>query len=101
MTKTKRRLMMGLALCMSAISVMPLAACGKDELPPEAKNRTVVKYHYGFDGDTKAVYEKAIATYNETQGVIMFGLRASRMRAKRTTTSNPSSPTRAVNANIT
>lgn len=69
MTKTKRRLMMGLALCMSAISVMPLAACGKDELPPEAKNRTVVKYHYGFDGDTKAVYEKAIATYNETQGV--------------------------------
>lgn len=68
MTKTKRRLMMGLALCMSAVSVMPLTACGGDDVPEEAKDRTVVKYHYGYDEDTKPAYEKAIDTYNKTQG---------------------------------
>ncbi|MDE6401078.1 MAG: hypothetical protein K2L54_00520, partial [Clostridiales bacterium] len=70
MTKTKRRLMMGLALCMSAISVMPLTACGKDDVPEDAKDRTVVKYHYGYDEDTKEAYQQAIDKYNSTQGAI-------------------------------
>ena len=70
MKTAKKRLTLGLALCMGAISIVPLAACGGgDKVPEEAKDRTVVNYHYGYDDDTRAVYAQAIEKYNSTQGV--------------------------------
>lgn len=68
MNKAKRRLTTVLALCMGVMSVAPLTACKGEDLPEEAKNRTVVNYHYGFDDDTKDAYSAAIARYNQTQG---------------------------------
>lgn len=68
MKTAKRRLTLGLALCMGAMSMIPLAACKGNDVPDEAKDRTVVNYHYGYDETTRAVYADAIAKYNSTQG---------------------------------
>lgn len=70
MKTAKRRLTLGLALCMGAISITPLAACGGGGVPDDAKDRTVVNYHYGYDDDTRTAYADAIAKYNSTQGAI-------------------------------
>lgn len=64
MKKTKRILAVGAAICMGISCAFPLVACGKNEVPAEAKDRTVIYYRYGVDNETRDAFKKVIDEYN-------------------------------------
>ena len=60
-----------LALMLVLVMTAGIVACGGNETPPEAGDRTVIYYAAAYvDAQMQDAYNELVKTYNETQGVI-------------------------------